>query len=155
MLFAGSLIALVVFLFTRSRSKTSPTEVQNRILQILTEAGYSQRQAMYWASVAGYETGGFNSKLYKLANNLFGMKVAQVRQSTRSGVYNASEGAFSAYASVDDSVEDLVLYLTAMRYPPDFDTLESFIAFMRSKNYFEQDPTTYLAGVRRYLNELV
>lgn len=110
---------------------------------------------MYWAAVAGHETGNFKSELYKLANNAFGMKIPVTRASTRSGQYQAKEGMFSAYATLDDGVEDLVLYLTALRYPKDFNSLDEFVAFMKSKNYFEQDLKAYTAGVRSYFNELV
>lgn len=122
---------------------------------ILVTAGYSPDMARYWTAVSKLETANYTSRLFREANNLFGMGVPTVRRSLRSGVWTGIDGGeerqFSAYASTANSVKDLVLYLQSRSYPTTFGSAEQFVNFMRSKGYFESDPQKYLDGIKRYL----
>ena len=58
---------------------------------------------------------------------------------------------FSTYPSISESVDDLIEYLVALKYPRDFETPDQLVSFMKAKNYFGSDAKVYLAGVKRYL----
>lgn len=153
----GFLIALGIFLFTRRGKNLSHNE--QVILDTLTEGGVSKRAAMYWLAVSMYETGDFTSRLFKLANNAFGMGVAKDRSTNRSGtIWNTDGGnmrEFSAYSSLKDSVRDLLLYMDYSNYPADFVSPDALVAFMKQKGYFEQALPLYLAGVKSKLDKIL
>lgn len=175
----GLLIALIVFLRNRGTANPlnpqpvlkvstplAPTPVgppsppstvppSPEIDFILTGAGYSPAMASWWTAISKVETGNYTSVLFKDYNNLFGMTVPSQRRSLRNGEVERMDGGvmnrFSTYATTQDSILDLVIYLQALRYPVTFNSVDDLVAFMRSKGYFTASLSSYLANVKRYL----
>lgn len=91
------------------------------------------RTAKYWKIVSAMETAGWSSDLYLKSNNLFGMKMPQVRDTTASG---ETASGFARFDSPKDSVRDLVLYLKEFNYPTQFASLRQLVDFMGTKGYY-------------------
>jgi uncharacterized FlgJ-related protein len=104
--------------------------------------------ATWWVAVSNLETGRWTSTLFKKYNNLFGMKQPLIRFTNSLGASVTPPG-YATFANVDDSVEDLVLYMVQNLYPLDFNSIDEMIAFMAKKKYFE-DPD-YLRKVKSRL----
>lgn len=155
MLLLGVVILVLLYLGLRKASASSPgkvissnpeaKKVQSEIVSILTAAGYSSRMAQNWVRVSAFETGYWTSNLYRTKNNLFGMKQPEIRDTTSAGTPGVD--TWAVFPSQAESVRDLVLYLKARNYPNDFPSLESQIAFMKEKSYFEEPFEYYYNGV--------
>lgn len=91
------------------------------------------------------ETANYNSTIFKVNNNLFGMKQAQLRITTSNG----TELGHAHYNNWYESVIDYALY--ASRYLSDIDTEDEYYQFLK-QNYAEDpkyiDSLKYL--VERY-----
>lgn len=118
------------------------------IQKILIDSGYSPSMARMIAAVSRHETGNYTSHVFKTLNNMFGMRFPRERQTT---ALHESDSKYSVYASPADSVRDMVLYLDARRYPFTFRGPADLVSFMKSKAYFEDSESNYLAGVERAL----
>ena len=99
----GLLIVLIRSLTSRS---ISPNQIRSLIRSKLISAGYSPEFAWWWYGIARHETDDFKSKLFRQANNLFGMGYPTVGKDY--GSIESSEGLKSKYPSVDASIDDLV-----------------------------------------------
>jgi hypothetical protein len=151
----GGAIGLLYFLLRPPSSKLSPKStissiglkdqtMQDVITGILTGEGYSQRMASNWHKVGKMETAGWSSPNFIQRNNAFGMKQPQKRETL--SVAPKSD-RWARFATVDDSVRDLHLYMREFNYPYDFKTLEDQISFMKQKGYFEEPYGQYLGLV--------
>jgi hypothetical protein len=138
--FLGGLTALLLFLSGRS---SSPRE---KIKRTLTQSGYSPNLAKWWAAVSDHETGTWTSNLYRNAHNLFGMKQPLSRPTLSVG---ATSSGFASFNNDQQSIDDLLLYLNEFNYPKDFLSLDDFIAFMKTKRYFEDRYENYYNSVAK------
>jgi uncharacterized FlgJ-related protein len=114
------------------------------------------------------ETDNFKSSLFTKWNNAFGMKMPVQRQTTAypgpfvSNFESNSDaiiGMFlnkkieslprwAAYKSVDDSAEDIRLWMRARKFHPGIDSLKEFVNELGRMEYFVgETPAEYLAKV--------
>lgn len=135
-------LLLLLLLFLRGQS----TSAASKIKSILTNAGYSDRMSTWWVAVSNLETAKWTSPLFVKYNNAFGMKQPLTRFTLSMG---ASPTGYATFASLDDSVNDLIAYMNVRLYPHDFDSVDDMVNFMKSKGYFE-DPD-YLRKVKTRL----
>jgi hypothetical protein len=144
----GLVIALFLFRAKINFSK-KPMEYDQLIQQILRGAGYSPNTARIVAAVSRHETGNYTSHVFKTLNNMFGMRYPRIRETT--ALYESRDSKYSVYSSPADSVRDLVLYLSAGRYPFHVDNARDLVSLMKQKGYFEDSFENYLQGVERAL----
>lgn len=157
------LISLLLYLTSRKSLKNGPVEspsskesdtvIYQTIVYLIASQGYSERMGYYWYLVAKMETDGFTSSLFRTFNNLFGMRCVEERQTTQTGCTTSN---FGIYKNQQSSVDDLVLYLKARKYPSGFVSLYEMIQFMKSKNYFGNESIdSYYAKVKAWENRSV
>lgn len=139
---------LIVLAWMWMRSKDPRSVIKRE----LSNAGFSDRMIAYWIAISQHETAGWTSRVYKEANNLFGMTLAS-RNTTAIGALPYGEHQ-AIYKSILDSARDQVLYLTVrFHYPKDFSSLRSLVDYMKAKGYFGDSVSNYYAGVSRWLDK--
>jgi hypothetical protein len=143
----GLLTLLFLFLGGRSTSSNPAIAITN----LLTAKGYSSNVAKWWTAVSNFETAKWTSKLFRMANNLFGMKQPKSRMTLSTGPSIVEGEQWATFSSVEDSVKDLILYMENFNYPKDFESLEAMVFFMKGAGYFQEDPIFYLNGVKSRL----
>lgn len=112
------------------------------IVDSLTSHGYTKRHATFWVKVARMESNKYTSMLYKYHNNPWGMSYFRSGTRPTNGLYrvyyNGKPTRFAGYKTKEHAIEEIIFYLDAAKYPKDFSSLDEFIKFMKSKNYFEE-----------------
>jgi len=142
------LIGLLITWILCQKRKLSFSQTVSQILTQLKQAGLSDREALFWVAVSRWETADFTSTLCTKYNNYFGMKWAKA-EGVPGVDYN---GSFWANPSgLADSVRVQLGYMQRFGYPKDFPNVESFVSFMKSKGYFQEVESEYLAGVKTKL----
>jgi hypothetical protein len=114
----------------------------------IVEAGFRGELAKYVFAQAAFETGNFTSDIFKANNNLFGMKLAKIRETLATGE-NKNHATFKTIA---DSIKDFALYHKARALNTVFSSVGSYVNTLHQKNYFEADKTEYQNGVEYYYN---
>ena len=160
----GLISLFVLFLIVQSffsrKSKTSgmtqtSRSIQQKIFNRLRERGVPADTARMIVAQAVHETGNFTSELFARGNNAFGMKLPRRRNTLAIDRGLKVEGDPAAsFNSVEDSVDDLLLWLDFNSLPINYSTLEDYIAAIRRKGYFTDTYIRYLTGVRRRLEKL-
>jgi len=105
----------------------------------------------YITAQAMHETGIFTSPLFLKYNNAFGMKQPVQRNTLSKGI---TESGYASYESVEDSIKDLQLWLDAKQAPETFESVESYIDYIKSKGYFEATLKSYKNAVVKHLNNV-
>jgi len=123
------------------------------IYGILKGLNFDDKIASYITAQAGHETGGFNSAIFKSNNNAFGMKYAGQAMSI------GEKNGYANYASLKDSVTDLVRWYVKNRnsilsFPLYINSLDSYVKFLKNRDYFEDSEENYLAGCKYFYNQL-
>jgi hypothetical protein len=80
---------------------------------------------------------------------MFGMMNPSKRPTVSTGKVNG----FANYASPLDSARDYAMYYKYVGYPY-FTDVKSFVSALKSKAYFEDNLTTYMAGVTAHYKKL-
>jgi hypothetical protein len=62
-----------------------------------------------------------------------------------------TKSGFASFASMTDSVKDLILYMSEFNYPKDFASVDEHVGFMKSKGYFQEPLLEYLTSVKARL----
>lgn len=140
----GSVIALIAY---RKKGSTSTAQM---ILDKIEAAGYSFDFAKYWVAVSKFETANYTSPLYRDAHNLFGMGYPTVGKDYGSTM--SKEGLKSKYPTDNDSIDDLIEYLVAFKYPHTVKSPDELVRIMKQNGYFTADENTYLQGIKSYLS---
>jgi uncharacterized FlgJ-related protein len=124
-------------------------EIRQMIQDKLENWGMDEKTASYWVAISEHETGRFTSDIFKENRNLFGMRLAKIRDTTAIG----ENRKHAVYASIEDSIEDLSLYLEHFNYPSEFETIDQLVSFMAQKGYFTADKEKYLNAVKGFIND--
>lgn len=133
---------------------------QSRVYNTARNCGLNDVQAKIITAQASHESGNFKSNVFKTDNNIFGMKVPNVRPKTyiasASAIVRNSEGStpYAHYSSMEDSVKDLLLGWhkynrtdwTAIQTP------EQYATYLKSKGYYGDSLTNYLAALKKYVS---
>ena len=96
---------------------------------------------------AMHETGVFTSRLYKEQNNLFGMRQPTVRETRSTG----GRDGWANFATLEDSVQDLLLYFKEFGLKPTWKEPNVFVKEIREKGYFTDPYIDYFNAVRSHL----
>jgi uncharacterized FlgJ-related protein len=105
---------------------------------------------------AKFESGNYTNKLAKRHNNLFGMMHPRKRLTRSMGPLARAEGrpGYAVYASIEDSVEDMLFYLWDKKQTPRYKSSEEYVRFLKKNRFFAASEEHYLKGLRYYLKEL-
>lgn len=123
----------------------------NAIVNSLLKKGYSPKMAMLVAAQAAHETNNFTSRVYKANHNLFGMRVAKIRQTTTIG--DTDGDSYANYKDVEQSINDIVLYHKARRISKTgTPSVQEYAQTLKDKKYYEDFTDNYARGLNRWLN---
>lgn len=156
-LFVLFLIALSFFSRKSRKSGMSQRSmsIQQKIFNRLRTRGVPADTARMIVAQAVHETGNFTSELFEKGNNAFGMKLPRRRNTLAIDRGLKVEGDSAAsFNTVEDSVDDLLLWLDFNSLPINYSRLEDYIAAIRRKGYFTDTYIRYLTAVRRRLKKL-
>lgn len=156
----GGLLYLLFVYLTRSNQATASNSLPAKsspdistgkpgaaIRNALT--GYPEQTIRNWIAISAHETAGWTSRIYREANNLFGMTLAS-KNTTAIGRGPYAEGQ-ALFASIDDSAKDIRLYMEKrFNYPRQFPTLLDQIIYMKSKGYFTDSVDNYYNAVSKW-----
>ena len=141
LLFAIGLLMLFRQFLIIGRRKGKPLSTISRILKA---QGLEPSMIKLLQAQAIHETGNFTSRLFKENNNVFGMKIPQQRQTLNIAPGNQQ---FSRFASIDDSIKDMLLYLDHFRIPLDQEDPFRYAQILKDKNYYEDPVEVYFKGL--------
>jgi len=118
--------------------------IDSQIRNSFMNAGFNSDNAKWWAAVSRFETGNYTSELAIKYNNYFGMTSPG---QTGVNLGKASTTNFLKYASVQDSVNDVIAWVTRNNLSKQYPTLSTLIAAMADNHYFTEDRVIYFNGV--------
>lgn len=119
-----------------------PVDKFREIESIASGEGYSLNMCKYITAQSMHETADFTSGVYRTNHNMFGMRQPSKRETTSLGAV----GGYASYASDEDSIRDMLLYLDYVGCPKDFATIKEYIQFLKSKSYFTDTFANYLGN---------
>lgn len=125
---------------------------QRAIKRTFKANGLSPSQARIWEAVSRLETANYSSNLFRAQNNLWGMKQPLTRATTSTG---AGPTGFATYRNLDESADDLILYMEEFNYPKNETSLFATIATMKKNGYFEISLTDYYERVLPIFKKLL
>lgn len=104
-------------------------------------------------AMSKHETNNYRSMISEKYNNIFGMGYPFIRPSVNVGkTLEFIEGQnMSVYASRDQAIEDLLLWMDYNRFPADLKSVEAFANALRQKGYYTDSVDNYLKGLNRWL----
>lgn len=140
-------IGLAGILLLRAKSMTPAMKNAAKVINGILNTPY-KHLAKYILAQSQVETGNFTSLLFRQYNNAFGMKNPLVRPSVG---YDDPNTQFRAYDSIDQSVEDLVLWMDYVNFPQYVQDVESYVREMKLRGYFEENESDYLRAMRSWL----
>lgn len=137
-------------------------DYNQRIIATAIKQGAPEVNAKIIAAQAAHETGNFSSNNFIKSNNAFGMAVPRVRKSPYilgAGSVNAPavEGgfAYAKYASLEDSVKDLIHWLQYNKVVwSDVATPETYAAWLKKKGYYTANQGEYTNAVSKFYNQV-
>lgn len=137
---------------TTTKKNIDPKKFFKSIVNACKDKGFGEQASIAIAGVAAHESAQFTSRLVNENNNMFGMgDPGSSRPSTAIGIKNG----FAEYEDLGNSLEDYFLLLEAKNYPKSEDlTVDQHVQWMKTKKYFTDVYSVYLAGVQRNINAL-
>lgn len=136
--------------------------IDQQIYNAALSKGFTPTAAKLVVAQARHETGNYTSNIFKLNNNLFGMKYVKQPLATQGSASPRSEGDFYArYKSVGDSVKDLIdrnYILTRGGVTPEqlknaTDSLD-FATKLKARGYYGDTISNYANGLKSALNRI-
>lgn len=106
----------------------------------------------YIEAQARHETGNYKSLGSLQRNNLFGMKTPQSRSFV--GQRGSNPDAYMSYSSRKQSVQDLLLWMDAKRFPLSVTGSSQYVSELAKRGYFTAPVFEYQTGVDRALREM-
>ncbi len=109
-------------------------------------------------AIARHESAKFNSTLFTIFKNPFGMTWPPKRKTTAIGHIIMSDHGnmrkFCKFKTTTSATTDFIYYMQARDIPFDIQTPEEFVKLLKKKRYFEASEIVYLRAIKRHLNEL-
>lgn len=119
-----------------------------KIIRANLPEAYSNEFVKMLTAIAMHETGVFKSNIYRENNNLFGMKLPTIRETKATG----ENRGHATFASLDDSVKDMELYLNEFKYKKNWQKIRDLVGEMKRNGYFTAPVTTYGNAVVSHYN---
>lgn len=98
---------------------------------------------LYMLAQAYFESGNWNSNVWKENKNPFGMRLPSIRPTTAIG----ENRGYAVYRSEFGAVRDLCRWLKYHNAPKSFATPGHYTQYLKTKGYYEADPMVYGAAV--------
>jgi|SRR5277367_2883556 len=119
----------------------SPDQAQTVIYTFLRNSyGLGDEISKIITAQSGHETNGWTSNIYETLNNCFGYGYS-------------GGGAYYGYNNIEDSVSDLVNWLS--NHVSDFQNItdpDVYAQALKDNNYYTDTETNYAAGIARWFN---
>lgn len=114
--------------------------------------GYSSKNAAYLVCQAKWESGNYSSSLLQRANNLFGMRPATVRKTSR---INDVTNNYAVYHNIIQSCYDRYLYDVDRGFDKlgDISIIE-WNGILKQQGYYTANILEYSAGLGLYLTDV-
>jgi len=147
-LLSGALFLTLLKNMNRRKKMTTINEGARKFYFDLLEEEFNYLTARYIFAQAAHETGNFTSDIFKNNNNLFGMKLPRVRNTTAIG----ERKGHAIYRSTIDSIKDFKIYFKASKLMQTFTSPGAYVKALKERKYFEADEKEYLNGVEYFYN---
>lgn len=130
--------------------KTVPQTIEEQILAVLIDKGYSICEQAIILAQSKHESGHYTNSISK-KNNVFSLH----KRKNSSYVLPAkalAEGCtcFATYQSIEDATLDYLQYRDRIRVSKEL-SVEEFVALIKSKKYFTDNEERYLASLKRLI----
>jgi len=141
-LLIGGLFLFVFFSWRKFLKQFNPLTIQSIVLN-----SKYKNLAPFIIAQAQVETGDFTSRLYKEANNLFGMRCAKVRPQKRVACFNN----YAVYGTKEESVKDYLAWLDYANFPANIESVDSFVYELKKRRYFTDSYDNYNRLMKTFL----
>lgn len=161
--------ALVIFLYLRRKKRNQEQQETNdadeqpelftpdrKILDFrarVKKVFETDHMTNFVTAQAMHETGIFKSDLFLKDNNAFGMNESHKRQSTESDDIS-DPGTYAGYASVDDSIQDLRLWMEYVNFNMAVPNIREYCRELKNHSYYADTFTNYSAACSKHLTKL-
>lgn len=133
--------------------------IDQQIYNAALSKGFPTTSAKFLVAQARHETGNYTSNVFKMNNNLFGMKFANQPLATKGSPAPASEGDFYAkYNSPADSIKDQIdRYFVKTMGGVTFEQIKAsktpteYATNLKKRRYFTAPLEEYIMGIERAL----
>jgi hypothetical protein len=133
--------------------------IDQQIYNAALSKGFTPTSAKFLVAQARHETGNYTSNVFKLNNNLFGMKFANQPLATKGSPAPSSEvGVYAKYNSPADSIKDQVdRYFVKTMGGVTFEELKAsqtpleYATNLKKRGYFTDTIQNYVSGIERAL----
>lgn len=129
--------------------------IEERIRGVLEEKEVPEFTICLIIAQAKHESGNFTNRLSRKHNNVFSMQHPKKRKTTSLGPLARAEGrnGYASYASVEDAVEDLLLYFEHYHYPEQYMTTWQYARLLKKKGFYEDKYERYGRGMATFMKE--
>lgn len=127
-----------------------PENYSQTVLTTLRKLGVSEEMSVIILAQAIHESNNFSSYIFENTWNPFGMRVARVRPTTRSGEFKN----YSKYESLEDATIDYFYYMTYCNFPLDETNVYKYVTLLKKKAYYEDDFKNYYRAVRKHFKQI-
>lgn len=148
---AHELPGVSMFLTVPPIYKTVPRTIEEKILSVLIDSGFSICEQAIILAQTKHESGHYRNSISRKNNNVFSL------HKRKKSIYVLPDKAraegctcFAIYRTVEDATRDYLQYRERLRIPKDF-TVEQYVAFIRRKNYFTDNEKRYLASMKKLI----
>jgi len=136
-------------------------DIATRIYNALVKEGVPDVNARIIIGQTRHETASYSSNVFKVNNNIAGMKVPSVRKSPyilgagTAPPSNEGSTPYARYASIEDSARDLVHWLKYQKVNwAQVNTPESYASFLKSKNFYGPSAGFYGGQIRKFFDQM-
>lgn len=127
-----------------------PENYSQTVLATLRKLGVSEEMSIIILAQAIHESDNFTSYVFENTWNPFGMRLARVRPTTRSGEFKN----YSKYESLEDATIDYFYYMTYCNLPLDETNVYRYVTLLKKKAYYEDDFRNYYRAVRKHFKRI-
>lgn len=121
---------------------------------IIRESEYAALE-QYIIAQAKHETANFTSNVYRVDNNMFGMKLALRRpQNAKKGLASPEPEPYKYYArfeSDSESMKDFIEWLRFNRFPTNVANVDEYAQKMKDKGFYGDSVENYSRALRRWM----
>jgi hypothetical protein len=125
---------------------SSVSKYGDDLFTYLVDEGFFPETAKMIVAQAAHESANFTSKIFRLNNNPFGMKLPESRFTSAIG----ENFGHAVYSDMLSSAHDYWLYYNAKKYPAVWNDIDTFIEALKMKGYFEAPIEVYKKAVKYF-----
>lgn len=133
--------------------KTVPHTIEEQILAVLIDSGFSICEQAIILAQSKHESGHYTNSISRKNNNVFSLhkrknSIYVLRDKAR------AEGCtcFAMYRSIQDATKDYLQYRERLDIPNDL-SVEEYVAFIKRKKYFTDNEQRYLSSMKQLIEK--